>query len=847
MNEEQFLSALSKGITVLTPNRRLSNVWQYRYAQQNKLPNTTGIKPNIYPLKDWCQLQWNDLSLSETLPILLSDHQQRYLWHSIIEQSPLSHDLMDITALAETAQSAWKNIHTWQVNIKRSDFNDTEETQAFYTWMNEYHRRCQQLNACDDNQVPHHLINSWDKHNEDLPSQIILFAFSEFTPIEQELINALEQYCEVLTINIAGEPGDSFSTVANDDDEELTALANWAKSQNKEHTTACVIPNLSEIEFKVRRVFAKTFSSSNDYNISTGHSLATEPLVATAIDLLSLEDPIDIKKLGRLLNSSFIQFNEQSDFSRAQLYKRLLEMGLELVPLDLLKTQYPEFFHEVISIYQDLHSKNAAPAQQWTSTLFKYCLAWGWPGSQLNEIEISAFKRFKDCIETLNTLSIFIPRQSFEQAAKYIIQVTRDTIFHAASPPASVQVLGILEAAGIDFDKIWVSSMDNERWPPAPRLNPLLPKQLQKAHGLPHTTANRELIYCQQLIDGFSQQGKSVIFSYAKHDEDKHRNKSALIKAFPEIALESLCDLPEAHQATRNLIDYDNPKVPVLENEKISGGSRLLQLQAACPFRAFAETRLGATALPTTAQGLDAIERGLLVHQCLEKLWQQLHTRDALLKLDDNELTKLIGSITTTVLNNFLQHWPLHHAEILLELEKHRLSLLLTQWLNVEKQRPPFTVVAVEKKIQFTLGGIDLTLRIDRIDENTHQEKIIIDYKTGQSSINDWLTERPDAPQLPLYAISQEECIGIAFAQVRFDHCQMMGISAIDVQIPGLILAEQLATETDWNKLRKSWRSVLEQLVIEVQNGQHAVDPKNPVTTCQYCELPIFCRIHEML
>jgi hypothetical protein len=48
------------------------------------------------------------------------------------------------------------------------------------------------------------------------------------------------------------------------------------------------------------------------------------------------------------------------------------------------------------------------------------------------------------------------------------------------SPPASIQILGGLEAAGLPFDALWVAGLAAERWPPAPRPNPLLPLAWQR-------------------------------------------------------------------------------------------------------------------------------------------------------------------------------------------------------------------------------------------------------------------------------------------------------------------------------------------------------------------------------
>ena len=41
------------------------------------------------------------------------------------------------------------------------------------------------------------------------------------------------------------------------------------------------------------------------------------------------------------------------------------------------------------------------------------------------------------------------------------------------------------------------------------------------------------------------------------------------------------------------------------------------------------------------------------------------------------------------------------------------------------------------------------------------------------------------------------------------------------------------------------WTGVLEALGSAFRGGEARVDPKNPGSTCDYCPLPAFCRIHE--
>ena len=61
-----------------------------------------------------------------------------------------------------------------------------------------------------------------------------------------------------------------------------------------------------------------------------------------------------------------------------------------------------------------------------------------------------------------------------------------------------------------------------------------------------------------------------------------------------------------------------------------AGWGDVLQLQAACGFRAFAEMRLRATEMEDVELGMDARERGNVVHKVLEAFWELVKTQSAL-------------------------------------------------------------------------------------------------------------------------------------------------------------------------------------------------------------------------
>jgi ATP-dependent helicase/nuclease subunit B len=182
-------------------------------------------------------------------------------------------------------------------------------------------------------------------------------------------------------------------------------------------------------------------------------------------------------------------------------------------------------------------------------------------------------------------------------------------------------------------------------------------------------------------------------------------------------------------------------------------------------------------------------------------------------------------------------------------LEKKRLSYLIYEWLKIEKERPPFKLMTNEKTVEFSLGPLSLSMRVDRIDQLEDGSKFILDYKTGkQNEIGSWFGDRPEEPQLPLYALLDPlNTSGITFAQVHTgEHC-FKGVSDDVVDIKGVRQVTEIkqSDTKSWNEQLEQWRQTLTKLSTDFYEGEAKVDPKDPPQTCQYCALKPLCRVHE--
>ncbi|MCX7137277.1 MAG: PD-(D/E)XK nuclease family protein, partial [Proteobacteria bacterium] len=275
---------------------------------------------------------------------------------------------------------------------------------------------------------------------------------------------------------------------------------------------------------------------------------------------------------------------------------------------------------------------------------------------------------------------------------------------------------------------------------------------------------------------------------------------------------------------------------------EVRGGTRVLADQAACPFRAFARHRLGAQGIAEPTDGLDARDRGNLLHALMAQLWETLRSKSRLDAMAPGELAAVIDDAAKVAVAKVRAQRAGVLDGRLAELECGRLARLAREWLAVEGARGEFEVVAREERRTLKVAGLTYTGRIDRMDRLPDGSGVLIDYKTGRATPNEWLGERPDDPQLPLYAIAaQEDIAAVAFARIKTGGMRFMGFTRQADVLPKAKHAES------WAGLLDQWRRELESLGGEFAQGAAAVDPKRGLKTCRHCDLQPLCRVHERI
>jgi len=309
----------------------------------------------------------------------------------------------------------------------------------------------------------------------------------------------------------------------------------------------------------------------------------------------------------------------------------------------------------------------------------------------------------------------------------------------------------------------------------------------------------------------------------------------------------------------------DSVGLPWVIKRPLPSGTRSLELQNQCPFRAYAELRLGSTPLDAPEPGIAADLRGQLLHAALQKLWRRLGDSEGLARLPDGALDIAIQRSVEEAANEILQVSPTRRgrpAEVhdaqgdlfgnpehspALQRECRRATRLIRALCGVERTRLPFRVESTELDSTLTVAGAELRIRIDRVDVLESGGRAILDYKSGRRVAADWYGERPSHPQLLAYlAALGDDVVAMATVNVTAREVRFDGIASSPELLPKVSGVEgPFGTHPPdaWSTRRQEWLSRIEQLTKDFLVGRATVDPKPGA--CDYCHVASVCRISD--
>jgi probable DNA repair protein len=502
-----------------------------------------------------------------------------------------------------------------------------------------------------------------------------------------------------------------------------------------------------------------------------------------------------------------------------------------------------------------------ASPRRWSERIDAALASLGWPGSLAPESAAlhQTRLRWRELLEEFGELDASTGALAREAALELLRALALRTVHGRADEDVPVTLSPVLVDPVVIYDGIWVGSLSADVLPQPVSPNPFLPLRTQIEAGVPEASAAGRRAQGHSLLAAWQVGARELVLSVPEREEDLELLPSPYVRGWrvEEKAGPSLW-LPRLLHQDGCLESVEDVRGTAFNSlTPLPSGTRALTLQNACPFRAYAELRLGATPPEEAEPGVAMDQRGLLLHAALQMLWERLQDSRSLGALEAPALEALIADcvarsaqilqgegrgrrrrrVPDGQLDLFARLSPA------LERECVRARTLIRRLCELERTRAPFTVEATEHVTELALGGGRIRMRLDRVDRMA-AGRAVLDYKSGRPGSPDWFGERPTHPQLLAYlAALGTDVVALATVNLTAREVRFAGVAAAGNLLPRVrpLPPGAGAAAATWSAQQSSWTALIERLIRAFLAGEAHVDPAPGA--CDFCHVTDICRI----
>lgn len=420
-------------------------------------------------------------------------------------------------------------------------------------------------------------------------------------------------------------------------------------------------------------------------------------------------------------------------------------------------------------------------------------------------------------------------------------------------PLKGLQILGLLETRGLNFDCVFLLDANEEVLPSVESFDSLLPLPVRAALGLPLHYQNEE-IYGYHFHHLISSSRRAHIF-YRQTEKDfrsrfveklvwereKRAGQTGVLKAEPVELNVSLRPSPR----------FEVPKSPELLDvlREMSFSPSELNSYLLCPAQFYFARVLRLEEKEGILDEQDSARVGVVLHKILERLYRPLAGKGI---MEEKEYTYLEKSLPRVLDDVFAETFGELRGEsyLLKEIALNRLK----KYILWEKGQliNGISIISVEEPLSCSLKLKDrtvvrLTGRADRIDRyGCEGEYMIVDYKSGRDLIRhsfkafeevfhcrEEMREKIKSIQLPFYAF-------------LYHKARSLPLEGINSRLISLRTAgEEILFDEGIDRkkvLEDVFLPTLRNLIQEILNPEIPFrrDDRNE-ETCRYCSFLSFC------
>ena len=895
INLNLLLPHIEGGSTILAPSLRVKDAILAQYL--SSIDKKVAITPNVIPIDIFIKQYWELNARQGIDPCnqlqLLTASEEILLWNEIIEDSLDTIPLLNPDETANAVAHSYQLARQWldsKVFIQELKTNSSiTDVAVFSQWIEIFQTQCnslQLISLVDAITIFTQLLRS--KKVTSLPDKLTLVNFYDPPPLYQNFFAALPNSEELLTA-----PKESINSKLcktklefDDKDSEIQSCVAWVKKTLDEKADAHIgiissnkVSDRTHVERALRNTLIPNLLFYNHdeqplFNSTGGATrLSDAPIIHDALLVLGLgREQHQIEDLIRLLQSPFLKHEETSDpeienqarislacFLRSRAHTTISSRELSYLIENEERAYHCKLFAtqllKIRTELRKLHTKSTT--LQWSQTFSRMLKTTGWPGSLNFHNQTRALNQWQKLLTQFGRTSSILPRLDYSSAlAKLRLLATQQNMsseFHCSLP---ISFYSINESIGLEFDHVWLLGFNDQQWPEPARPSSFIPYATQKAAGIPRSNSEIQLNNSRRL---FAQLLTSTNFSmhasYCKNEGDQEFRASSFIQEFElgdSIGVMRSLNQKTAQQMHNITMEtVSDTSLPLTKEESVVGGASLISDQSSCPFRAFAKNRLQLEPEPSLETGLSKKARGTALHIALEHLFESIESRDDLKTAD---LTKFVGYASGRAVEHLAKHFRDIMTPRFQKIEKQRIEGLLHKFIEVEKKRPAFNIIAREQSLSQNYNNLLLKVRIDRIDRLENGSTALLDYKTGKYTVStrSWLDDRPEDMQLPLYysMATNSDFKQVQSVTIAHVNAEKMGYSGITMtesfSSEVRTIDQEKWTNLNWEQVKKYWSKKILQFSNEFNAGESKVNPIKPIKTCTYCGLQSLCRIQEL-
>jgi hypothetical protein len=330
-------------------------------------------------------------------------------------------------------------------------------------------------------------------------------------------------------------------------------------------------------------------------------------------------------------------------------------------------------------------------------------------------------------------------------------------------PLKGLQVMGLLETRNLDFENVFILSMNEAKMPKGAANLSYIPYSLRKAFGLPTFEDNDNITayYFYSLI----QKAKNVYLFYDTEVGNEVKEKSRYILQIenelaeknPNIKYAAKIVSPTVKASNDTLIEVQKDEKLVefmLKDIKRISPSDVINY-IGCSLKFYLKKVLRLEAGDEVEEVFSAGTFGTVFHGVMQELYTPYEGKDVNSKTIDG-LIEVVDNKFDEVFDKFIQSSDELKSLNFKEkgrnvLYKSVIQKLVRRLLLEEKKRGDFHISGleawVEEKIPVTIMGKECEIKvggkIDRVDD-VKGTKIVLDYKTGDAGVKKFDSKNPD-------------------------------------------------------------------------------------------------------